>query len=66
MMVLYCADVRASGCTEVFHGETDLAVLAQILEHWAAVHDPKLATVLPLVARTSALVSRMRAVIRAA
>jgi predicted small metal-binding protein len=64
MKVLRCADVRPTFCPEMFRGETDLEVLAQILEHWKLVHDPQMEVVQPLQGTTSNLVSRMRAAIR--
>jgi hypothetical protein len=54
--VLRCEDVRAGECREVFRGETELAVLALILEHWSAVHQTH--------TTTSTLVGRMRSAIR--
>jgi predicted small metal-binding protein len=54
--VLRCTDVRGSNCEAVFRGVLELEVLAQILEHWSAVHGPYLTT--------TTLVSRIRKAIR--
>jgi predicted small metal-binding protein len=54
--VLRCADVRATGCPEVFRGASELEVLHLVLEHWAAVHAQH--------TTTSTIVSRMRAAIQ--
>jgi predicted small metal-binding protein len=42
--ILRCGDVLGSGCESVFRGDTELAVLAQILEHWSAVHQTRTTT----------------------
>jgi predicted small metal-binding protein len=64
MKVLLCGHVRPTRCPQETSGQTDLEVLAQILEHWKAEHDPQMEVEQSLGGTTSTLVSHMRAAIR--
>jgi hypothetical protein len=62
--LLRCADVRPTRCPEEFRGESNLEVLALIVEHWTRVHEPQPKVAQPIQKTTSVLLSRMRSAIR--
>jgi predicted small metal-binding protein len=54
--ILRCGEVWGNSCEEVFRADTELGVLAHVLEHWSAVHQTH--------TTTSTIVGRIRKAIR--